>query len=64
VRCRPERRSRTGSTHYGDVSAADVDDIAAHVGVGDPVTRLARDTDPMELRMAMWMTDEDFEGSD
>lgn len=50
-----------GATFYGDVQAEDVDDIARHIRGGDAVERLRRDVDPQDLRMAMWMTDADFE---
>jgi (2Fe-2S) ferredoxin len=53
-----------GGVCYGDVQAGDVDDIVGHIQGGEPVERLHRDVDQQELRMAMWMTDADFDGGE
>jgi len=50
-----------GGIHYGEVEPSDVDELVANIEGGPVVDRLLRPIDRMELRMAMWMTDADFE---
>src|SRR5438552_13969094 len=44
-------------TWYENVDDGDLDNIAAHIGGGETVTRRLRDVDPDTLRMALWMVD-------